>query len=298
MNNFDEAPNLFKHARKELSQDSVIAWIISWSRTGYRHIASNDFDLYITSQNLLKEFLSLHGINSDTVQVDRIETQYNKIDIFIVLKIDSGDSIAIIIEDKTHTSYHSGQLEKYYEYIEEKKIKSGYDRIVGIYLKTGTIFDKDTRLPNPYKLYTLEMLRECLKSVHTNNIILKEYIAYLDYIYEEAEREKNNIKTHAGQRAFAIDLMRNIAGREVYGNNRDGTPFYQIWIDALERKFKCGNEEQNEGFFYRIDKRNNESYISLRRICNYGNKTNDYSGTIAVKRLKYYRDKFDKVFNT
>lgn len=122
------APNLFRFATSELSQDAFICWLLSWAKFHYR--ASNR-PLHDTGRFLLRRLLEVGNIQPPT-SYDKIEInqQYKGIDVLVLVN----DDMAIIIEDKTYTESHSSQLERYLD-----TVRTDYPqrRIAAIYLKTG-----------------------------------------------------------------------------------------------------------------------------------------------------------------
>lgn len=121
-------PNLFEFATSELSQDAFICWLISWASP---ECASADPPLHKTAIALLNKVFELKGV-APPVEYESVvvKKQCGNIDVLIVV---NGD-IPIIIEDKTYTCEHSGQLARYFDGIGKR-----FDphKIIGIYLKTG-----------------------------------------------------------------------------------------------------------------------------------------------------------------
>ena len=127
------SPNLFSFATTELSQDAVLAYILAWADEAHeddpRHqlargliqvLAKAAYDER-SSATERHESLPLLAALSDykTVAVRR---QLNKVDVVCFLDPELAPSIpnkivaakaAILIEDKTFTSQHSGQLARY-----------------------------------------------------------------------------------------------------------------------------------------------------------------------------------------
>ena len=73
------------------------------------------------------------GVVSDV----RVKTQYENIDVYCSATID-GKPISFVIEDKTSTTQHSGQLERYRKVVQRDTIEEDYIKL--IYLKTGMPF--------------------------------------------------------------------------------------------------------------------------------------------------------------
>ena len=125
-----ERTNIFRFAKKELSQDAVICSILA--EEDDRSIA------------FLQAMIKNHPICSEcsialpatfTIVHDSLKQQDGNIDIF--LEISSGSArYAVIIEDKTDTSMHDQQMT---QYIYQKMSKKGrkYDGCFFILFKTG-----------------------------------------------------------------------------------------------------------------------------------------------------------------
>lgn len=121
-------PNLFKFATRELSQDAFIAWLLSWADPAAREA---DEPLHLTGAALLSQLLERAGVDRPAeVGSVRVQMQVQKIDVLAVVN----DEIAVVIEDKTHTREHSGQLERYRAAV--AKHLPGL-KVAAIYLKTG-----------------------------------------------------------------------------------------------------------------------------------------------------------------
>ncbi len=122
------APNLFDFATSELSQDAFICWLASWADPECR---ANNEALHATAIAFLDRLLAIgKGPQVAQYRSIKVHRQWNDIDVPLVV---NGDT-TIIIEDKTETKDHSGQLDRY-----KKAVASEFseDRIAALYLKTG-----------------------------------------------------------------------------------------------------------------------------------------------------------------
>jgi hypothetical protein len=121
-------PNLFNFATSELSQDAFICWLASWADPALKE---QDEALHATAIAFLNRLLEVgQGPKLSEYRSIQVRRQWNDIDVLLVL---NGDA-AIIIEDKTDTKDHSGQLERYKKAVAEE---FPADRIAAVYLKTG-----------------------------------------------------------------------------------------------------------------------------------------------------------------
>lgn len=120
-------PNIFKIATNELSQDGFLTWLLQWADN--KHSEFNQ-----PLNEAAKEFVRLLlGKTSDyhihKVKADR---QWNGIDIWAEIN----DEYFIGIEDKTNTTEHSEQLERYKQ-IAKDHYKDKVHKLIFVYLKTG-----------------------------------------------------------------------------------------------------------------------------------------------------------------
>lgn len=123
-------PNIFEFATSELSQDAFICWLLSWAD---ERNESNDYALHQTGKRFLDSlFDATNGRVPRPSGYSRIEVkkQYKRIDVLVLVNEDT----AVIIEDKTDTKNHSGQLRRY---LEEVETTISRQHIAAIYLKTG-----------------------------------------------------------------------------------------------------------------------------------------------------------------
>ena len=104
--------NIFEYATGELSQDAFICWCANWYNDDSKP------RLQEMSVELMKHFAGIDEINSVSIcrqfsQDVYIEAQKYalKIDVLIIVN----DSVTVIVEDKTYTSEHDNQIQRYVE---------------------------------------------------------------------------------------------------------------------------------------------------------------------------------------
>ena len=121
-------PNLFDYATKELSQDAMICWLLKWAAKEHQEL---DRDLSNVGRALVNALLEKHE-TSPLAGIDSAEVrqQHHRID--VLAKIN--DTHVLLIEDKTDSADHSGQLERYYEAVRREHPSAN---IHPIYFKTG-----------------------------------------------------------------------------------------------------------------------------------------------------------------
>lgn len=121
--------NIFKYAKKELSQDAVITCILQEKDANAK--------AFIKSM-LGTDCPSDFGIVS-------VSNQEYRIDVFVEIKVtdENGEHLeAIIIEDKTNTFLHDDQLNKYIDAAEKsgKKNVKKYNNVYFVLFKTGDYY--------------------------------------------------------------------------------------------------------------------------------------------------------------
>lgn len=144
-------PNIFRFAPKELSQDAMFIWLARCATEGdaaLRRLGNafvqfllkagdgtvfdrNDRPVPYSGSPVVSEFI-------------RKPDKYKNMDVYFAAKMDDGTKFSVVIEDKTHTTAHSGQLPRYREIVKNDNIEEDYTKLV--YLKTGMPFDDEKTL--------------------------------------------------------------------------------------------------------------------------------------------------------
>ncbi len=138
-------PNLFYYATSELSQDAFICWLLKWASPECKGI---DIHLHKCGIKLIKIFFEKHyKILPDPIEKVVVKKQDSNIDVLCIVN----DIYAIIIEDKTRTKQHSGQLGKYLNEITDQDYKK--ENILPIYFKTYDQSSYATVEANDYKVF-------------------------------------------------------------------------------------------------------------------------------------------------
>lgn len=114
-------------------------------------------------------------MNIKTVDVKR---QVEKLDILIKINEELPDKLAILVEDKTHTDHHSGQLERYYDNMIKNYTE---DQIIPIYFKTG--YQSKFNV-GKYKTYLRKEFLDLLQMGNKiiQNAIYGDFLAYLEHM--------------------------------------------------------------------------------------------------------------------
>ncbi len=172
-----DRPNLFQYATSELSQDAFICWLAAWANPLFK---AADADLHEIGQQFVlsmirKEKADYHQSTLKTVKVSR---QVGKLDVLIEVNKKLPDQLAILVEDKTHTSNHSDQLNRYYGQVKEL----GYteNQMIPLYFKTGYQSRFDTLgVFKPYlRKDFLSVLRENKRK--TGNAVFHDFLDHLE----------------------------------------------------------------------------------------------------------------------
>lgn len=123
-------PNIFNIATSELSQDAFFTWLLQWADETNK--VYNEA-LSCHAQSFIKHLISKqHDYDKEITNV-KAGRQWENIDVWAEVN----NEILIIIEDKTFTTEHSNQLEKYRQTAKVWCHENNF-KLVCIYLKTGS----------------------------------------------------------------------------------------------------------------------------------------------------------------
>ena len=122
----EKRPNIFSFATSELSQDAFICWLIRLADESYKDSNNELHELGLKFVNLLT------GISEDEIHKVTVGRQWENIDIWVEIN----DNVILIIEDKTETSIHDDQLNRYKENV-KSEYKGMRNEQYFVYIKTG-----------------------------------------------------------------------------------------------------------------------------------------------------------------
>lgn len=272
--------NLFDFATSELSQDAFFCWSLNWLAVK----EDTEDPYYKYGKAMLDLFLGEH--KKDIYKEVKVKKQFNKIDVLVLFKDNNNNQYALIIEDKTNTSEHNKQIEKYKNQLNDALSKNqdfknlAEDKIYTVYVKTGIMYSQDIFMKNTVntvvdfdKLYSLleEYLQESKGMIRSD--IFLDYYHYLEEIQEnhkeiEDKIEKNlylgALKTEYGRYCFLkkifyeengkMDLnykdKTNEADMNVEtiksGNNKGKVPFAEYTIWHAKQNEKMTETDQDE----------------------------------------------------
>ena len=188
------APNLFHHASKELSQDAMICWLIKWA--GQWNVAGPEQEeLRRCGRRFVSALLNHKRDDTDPIGLeDEVETkiyqQNRRIDVLAQI---NGKHV-LLIEDKTGTKDHDKQLSRYYNYVIE-----GRTEIEGVvlerdlhpvYLKTGNqSLANDQRIEaiKNYKVFHRADFLNVLNGYEGRNTILLDFRKHLRELEDQTK---------------------------------------------------------------------------------------------------------------
>lgn len=145
-------PNIFRYATKELSQDALICWLVACAKEADAELRECGLAFVealmrsgngrvIDARTGAEEGYRGEG-HATTVERGPCP-QHGGIDVYFQVKVD-GNVVSFVVEDKTGTEMHGGQLERYRKAVGEDT--EAEDLIKAVYFKTGYVFDDEREL--------------------------------------------------------------------------------------------------------------------------------------------------------
>jgi len=171
-------PNIFNFATSELSQDAAIAYHIAWADPKYKSTHPAHHALGI---DLLKLFAGESGqkLSIGHINID-VGLQYDHVDIWIYI----GCEAVLIVEDKTNSSEHGNQIDRYRgvanEWLDPEGKQWGSERVIVAYLKTGN--ESQSSKPKAEYIHQVnrsELLRILSQHQNTNDQIFDQFRMHL-----------------------------------------------------------------------------------------------------------------------
>ena len=193
MTKTNDKPNIFNYATKELSQDAVICWLLAWAgRQGVQD--EEDKALRDCGRRFVKALLDEHGASLDR-DIEKVEIRQQDHSIDVLARINGRQ--VLLIEDKTSTGDHSGQLKRYYEAVVGGKTGLGEVReenLFPIFFKTGNQsraeenrIEESVETGRSYKVFNRkEFLEKALNDYKGSNPILLDFRTYLQEWEDDA----------------------------------------------------------------------------------------------------------------
>ena len=229
-------PNLFDYATSELSQDAFLCWLLSWAD---RKFADVDRAMHEAAVGFVRSIFDKCGIpnleyNPHLVLED-VRKQHNSIDV-LALIAHGKHKYALVIEDKTGTTMHGDQLDRY-----RKAVEDEYKRHTPlfVYLKTGEISKAIKAEEAGYVVYSRQDLLRTLEAKKNGiqNQIFRDFYERLREKHRryEAFRIKNVdewVKERAAWEGFFGSLQKKMKQQNPnwgYANNPAGGEYVFYW---------------------------------------------------------------------
>lgn len=187
-----QRPNLFRYGRKELSQDAMICWLLDWANECHaKSDEEADRHLHECGQKFARALFAKHDrAGPDEIRKVELGQQVSSID---VLAWVNGE-YALLIEDKTDSDAHSGQLQRYHRQVREgkikvdgKSIKPSPEKLFPVFFKTGNMSARkersieDIRLDPPYRIFGRQNFLNSMKGYdRRSSPILTDFIYYME----------------------------------------------------------------------------------------------------------------------
>ena len=174
-------PNIFSFATSELSQDAMLAWLINCADTNANH----DQSLHRIASDFVRMLLG----KDSSFQIKKVVVgrQWKNIDVWAIIN----DDIFLTIEDKTNTTIHSNQLERYKESVQQE-FGEKCSQLCFAYVKTGNepiSVEKEVE-KNGYVVIRRLAIIECLKKYDGSNPLITSYLDHLNKIQNQTESFK------------------------------------------------------------------------------------------------------------
>ena len=197
------APNLFEYATKELSQDAIICWLIAYAGTTKSRDQADE-----ALQQCGRTFVeALFAKWEDFGEVElgnelRVEIEQQDHNIDVLARINGRH--VLLVEDKTETGAHDGQLERYWQLVIDghTAFESVTDEtLYPIYLKTGNLSLGERRrieVKEGYRVFDRADFLRVLDTYKGRNAILVDFRHYLTQ-WEEETRSFERWTSEGGQ---------------------------------------------------------------------------------------------------
>jgi hypothetical protein len=174
-------PNIFEISTKELTQDGFITWLLQWADPSNK---GDDEKLNQCAMDFINDVLMKQY--KEKIEIIKVGAgrQWKNIDIWA----DVNEKYRIIIEDKTYTSEHSNQLERYKTDALEW-CKENNRELICVYLKIGTEAKKSLEIVKEkgFVIVGRNDLISFFSKYDINNDIFKDFVSNIIKL-EESEK--------------------------------------------------------------------------------------------------------------
>lgn len=176
------APNIFSFATKELSQDAVICWLIDWAGTDTTGSDEDDALRRCGRAFVDALFAKWPDWKVELGEEMRTEVLAQHANIDVLARVDSRH--VLLIEDKTDTSAHHGQLDRYWDLVVDGKTPFGEvatDDLFPFYFKTGnhSLRDRQDAEKQEYAVFDRTDFLAVLDTYAGTNAILVDFRDHL-----------------------------------------------------------------------------------------------------------------------
>lgn len=279
--------NLFAKATKELVTDAFLAWIFAE--------LENDKNLSKFKVHFLNE-LQIKDI-SENICITQTQLQADNTDLIVSMK-DTHSFKKILFENKTWTTIHSDQLNKY-----KLKFPNCHQYI---YMKLAYI-DFQERMEAfdcGYTVIGAKEIESAIRPFKDYSQIISQYYQYIkhefiDYPINFYERMQNNDSLVYGerqpQRMFLSELHESLHDQLDYlyfksGTNNNGTPWTHLEIAKKDTEYG----DKNEYIFWRIDKKSGRYYIRLNQYSNINQSKSDEKNSNLISQREIFNELLTK----
>lgn len=179
-----KVPNIFTYATTELSQDAVICWLIACARDAEEPHRARGMEFI---RRLWNHGRAITGNRPCIItHITEPQRQYQKVDVYFQARVND-DTVRFVIEDKTDTEMHGGQLARNRDKILNDNQHE--NTVCLIYYKTGYVFDDERQKAEDegYAVFSAEDMLAFLNAVPVwvDHEILRQYREHLTGLMEE-----------------------------------------------------------------------------------------------------------------
>lgn len=254
--------NIFNYSPKELTTDGFLNWLFCEFET------NKTFRAYAPS---FFHALGLSDCSNRDVHNISVTRQEKKADLIVRYQLDESEKQALF-ENKTNTTFHSGQLE------EHQDNHPGFDHY--IYLKLAYIYysERTHAKKLEYKVIPSDVLLDALSPFRHEHCLTDMYCSFLKEVYVTpinkikerliADNCYQDFKDFQAQQYLLSCLHEKLVDlpgiRFKTGANAGGEPWTQL--DIANRHLAYG--DKYEYIFWRIDKRSRRYYLRLNQYAN------------------------------
>jgi hypothetical protein len=248
--------NLFMHAPKELSTDAFLAWF-------FKELEVNPSIADYRSQ--VFHALGLIAEGEMPVKIEPV-LQSGNVDLLLNFEVDKTPR-RILFENKTATTFHSDQLNRYRERF------PNCDKY--IYFKIGYVDTWERQNLQGYQLISAHDFHQAVSFLAPFHPIIDQYCVFLKDAWISKEEQvlqrlaiscPTAFESAIGQRHLIGELYDQLKKSDPFlkfkkGVNMNGTPWTQLDICRREGYY----EGKNETLFWRVDSRARRTYLRINQ---------------------------------